>query len=211
MNRTSSRRGNAASGLLRAFHQWLRERYGTIGQLNEAWVRRYPDFDAIPPRAMGTYADCADWRRFTIERSNAELEWRIQRLRAEDPGRIMEVHAAHHPPMDGLAVSCVNLWGLAAKVDVWGLSIFPRWFSSAVFEGGTRIEITRSSARGKPFWLAELQVGHGKKGVWRSRAGSGVFWTYHTEGREAKRPASAWWIVPARPRSGWRKRPATAR
>ena len=39
------------------FQQWLQRRYGTIDQLNEAWVRPYPDWSAIdPPRRKGTYS-----------------------------------------------------------------------------------------------------------------------------------------------------------
>ena len=38
------------------FQKWLQKRYGTIDQLNEAWVRSYPNFTTIdPPREQGTY------------------------------------------------------------------------------------------------------------------------------------------------------------
>ncbi len=186
---------------VQSFHDWLRKRYGDLDRLNEAWTRRYPNFEAIdPPRAMGTYADWVDWRRYIIERSTAELAWRVRTLRAADTSSVMEDHAAHHPPFDGIAVGGVNLWRLAEEVELWGLSLFPRWFSFAVYEGAAKIEITRAAANGKPFWMTELQGGHGNKGLWRSHkmrpqdirlwnwlavaAGAKgiVYWTYHTEG-----------------------------
>jgi len=184
-----------------AFHGWLKKRYGSLDRLNEAWTRRYPSWESIdPPRAMGTYADWVDWRRFIIERSTAELKYRVENLRAVDKRTILEDHAAHHPPLDGITVSGIDAWHLAENVDVWGLSMFPRWFSFYVFEGAAKIDITRSCARGKPFWMTELQGGHGNKGLWRSHymrsrdirlwnwmavAGGAkgiIYWTYHAEG-----------------------------
>jgi beta-galactosidase GanA len=183
-----------------AFHQWLQKRYGTLDRLNETWTRRYPSWDSIdPPRAMGTYADWVDWRRFIIERDTEELKFRAQNLRAVDKRTILEDHCAHHPPLDGLAISGVDAWRLAEAVDLWGLSIFPRWFSFSVYEGAAKIDITRSCANGKPYWMTELQGGHGNKGLWHSHrmrpqdirlwnwmavsygAQGIIYWTYHAE------------------------------
>ncbi len=184
-----------------AFHEWLKQRYTTLDRLNEAWTRRYPSWESIdPPRAMGTYADWVDWRRFIIERSTSELRFRAANLRAVDKRTILEDHAAHHPPMDAIAVNGIDSWSLAEAVEVWGLSLFPRWFSFSVFEGAAKIDITRSCAAGKPFWMTELQGGHGSKGLWRSHkmrpqdirlwnwmavaygAHGIIYWTYHAEG-----------------------------
>lgn len=183
-----------------AFHHWLQSRYGTLDRLNEAWTRRYPSWESIdPPRAMGTYADWIDWRRFIIERSTGELAFRIENLRAVDKRTILEDHAAHHPPLDPIAVAGIDGWHLAEKAEVWGLSLFPRWFSFSVFEGAAKLEVTRSCADGKPFWMTELQGGHGNKGLWHSHkmrpqdirlwnwmavafgARGLVYWTYHAE------------------------------
>jgi beta-galactosidase GanA len=183
-----------------AFHQWLRKRYGTLDRLNEAWTRRYPSFESIdPPRAMGTYADWVDWRRFIIERSTEELKFRVQNLRAVDKRTILEDHAAHHPPLDGIAVGGIDSWRLAEVVDQWGLSLFPRWFSFSVYEGAAKVDVTRSCANGKTYWMTELQGGHGNKGLWHSHrmrpqdirlwnwmavaygARGVIYWTYHAE------------------------------
>ncbi len=186
---------------IESFQNWLQNRYGTLDRLNEVWTRRYPNFKAIdPPRAMGTYMDWVDWRRFIIERSTEELRFRVKTLRATDPTHLMEDHHAHHPPFDAIAVNGTNAWKLAEAVETWGLSIFPRWFDLPVYEGAGKIEITRSCAAGKEFWMTELQGGHGSKGLWRSPkmrardirlwnwmavAGGAkgiIYWTYHAEG-----------------------------
>ncbi len=187
-------------GTIKAFHDWLQKRYGTLERLNSAWVRRYPNWESIdPPRAMGTYADWVDWRRFIIDRSTEELKFRTQNLRAVDQRTILEDHCAHHPPMDAIAVGGIDAWRLAENVELWGFSLFPRWFSFSVWEGAAKLDLTRSCANGKPYWMTELQGGHGNKGLWHSRrmraqdirlwnwmavaygAQGIIYWTYHAE------------------------------
>jgi beta-galactosidase len=109
------------------FQNWLERKYGSLDGLNEAWTRRYASWKAIdPPRALGTYADWVDWRRFMIERSTREMKFRVETARAVDPKHIMESHAAHHPPVDNCVATGTNAWRLAEVLDVWGLSLFPR-------------------------------------------------------------------------------------
>ena len=182
------------------FQRWLELRYGTLDRLNQAWVRRYPDWKAIdPPRVMGTYSDWVDWRRFIIDRSTHEMRFRAENVRAVDSRHIIESHGAHHPPIDGLTLPGTNAWRLAEVVETWGLSLFPRWFGIPVFAGAAKFEITRSNAGHKDFWMTELQGGHGNNGLWRSpkmrpqdirfwnwlavAAGAKgiIYWTFHAE------------------------------
>ncbi len=48
------------------------------------------------------------------------------------------------------------------------MSLFPRWQFPEIAHGAAKYEITRSNAAGKPFYLTELQAGHGNEGLWRS-------------------------------------------
>jgi beta-galactosidase GanA len=76
-----------------SFQSWLKQRYGTLEKLSEAWVRRYPSWEVIdPPRGPGSYIDWVDWRRFMIERSTEEMRFRVQTLRAVDTRSILESH-----------------------------------------------------------------------------------------------------------------------
>lgn len=154
---------------IEAFRDWLKQKYGSLAALNEAWTRRYPDWEAIdPPRALGTYGDWVDWRRFIMERSTREMKFRVETARAADPVHVMESHAAHHPPVDGCVTTGTNAWRLAEQLDAWGMSLFPRWQFQVIYHGAAKYEITRSNAAGKPFYLTELQAGHGNEGLWRS-------------------------------------------
>jgi beta-galactosidase len=151
------------------FQKWLERKYSSLDGLNEAWTRRYPSWKAIdPPRALGTYPDWVDWRRFMIERSAREMRFRVETARAVDPKHVMGSHAAHHPPVDACAAGGTNAWRLAELLDVWGLSLFPRWQVPLVHHGAAKFEITRSNAAGREFYLTELQGGHGNEGLWRS-------------------------------------------
>jgi len=151
------------------FQHWLERRYQTIERLNQAWTRQFPNFEAIdPPRAMGTYADWVDWRRYIMDRSTKYMHFRADTVRAADSKHVIESHGAHHPPIDAAVESGTNAWRLAEVVDVWGLSNFPRWAGSPLHIGAAKLDITRSNAAGKDFWMTELQGGHANTGLSRS-------------------------------------------
>ncbi len=137
------------------FHQWLKERYGSIDRLNDAWTRQFPNWDAIdPPRTLGgNSSDWVEWRRFTIDRSTANMRFRVDTLRPLDSQHVIESHCAYHPPLNAVAESATNGWALASAVDVWGLSCFPRSPGFPVCDGAAKIELTRSNAMGKDFWM----------------------------------------------------------
>src|ERR1700693_2487847 len=80
----------------------------------------------------------------------------------------MESHAAHHPPLDAGVTSSTNAWRLVELLDAWGMSLFPRWQAIPISHSAGKFEITRSNAAVKPFYLTELQAGHGNEGIWRS-------------------------------------------
>jgi beta-galactosidase GanA len=154
---------------IESFQSWLKQRYGTLERLSEAWVRRYPSWDVIdPPRGPGSYVDWVDWRRFMIERSTEEMRFRVKTLRAVDTRSILESHVFSQAAILPLALQAINPWRLAELMETWGLSDFPRWQESPIYFGAAQIELTRAAAAGKPFWITELQGGHGSNGIRRS-------------------------------------------
>jgi beta-galactosidase GanA len=152
-----------------SFQNWLKRRYGTLEKLSEAWVRRYPSWEVIdPPRGPSSYIDWVDWRRFMIERNTEEMRFRVKTLRSVDKRSILESHVYSQAAIIPLALEAINPWRLAELMEYWGLSCFPRWLNSPIYFGAAQIELTRAAAAGKPFWITELQGGHGSSGIWRS-------------------------------------------
>jgi beta-galactosidase GanA len=182
------------------FRRWLERRYGSLDGLNEAWVRHYSAWEEVdPPRAMSTYTDWVDWRDYIIDRTTWELQFRVEAISAADPHHLRECHSGTVPPLGSVTTTAYNGWRLAECVQTWGLSTFPRWSNIPPSQGAGRFEVTRSQAAGKPFWMTELQGGHGNSGLVQSghmrprdirlwnwlgvAAGAKgiLYWAYHTE------------------------------
>lgn len=184
------------SQTVRRFQHWLQQRYITLNRLSEAWVRRYADWSQIdPPRRKGPYLDWIDWRRFMIERSTQEMEFRVAQVRSVDALGALESHLGLQAAVDSpLAILGVNPWRLAEVVETWGISYFPRWrVMESVSLGVARLELTRSQAGSKPFWVTELQGGYSERDMrprdirlwnWLAVAAGAkgiVYWTYHPD------------------------------
>ncbi len=118
---------------------------------------------------MGSYIDWVDWRRFMIERSTEEMRFRVKTLRSVDTRSILESHVFTQAAIMPVALPAINPWRLAELMENWGLSDFPRWAEVSIYYSAAQIELTRAAAAGKPFWITELQGGHGSNGIRRSR------------------------------------------
>lgn len=144
------------------FVAWLKNKYQDIEALNDAWVRRFRDWqDVLPPKTHGTYADWLDWRRFMIQNMTEHMEARARVLHDADPDHFIMSHAAKFQPLDAVSITVTNGWDLAEAVDRWGCAFFPKWhrMNAALVAG--KLDVCRSNAHGKPWWVAELQGGHG--------------------------------------------------
>ncbi len=182
------------------FRKWLAQKYGSLYDLNEVWVRRYSDWTEVdPPRSVKqTYLDWIDWRNFIIERTTWQMRYRVAAIKEVDTKSLLESHCGYQPPIEPFALDGMNGWRLAEEVQAWGLSNFPR-DETRVYHGVAKFEVTRSQAAGKPFWMTELQGGHGSSGMYESMhmrardirlwnwlavaAGAKgiLYWTYHAE------------------------------
>ena len=147
---------------------------------------------------MGTYLDWIDWRNFIIERTTWQMRFRLDAITKVDTHHLLESHCGYQPPVEPCALDGMNGWRLAEVVQAWGLSNFPR-DETRVYHGAAKFEVTRSQAAGKPFWMTELQGGHGSNGLhesphmrprdirlwnWLAVAAGAkgiLYWTYHAE------------------------------
>lgn len=142
------------------FREWLREKYGDIKTLNEAWGHFYNDFDEVrPPRWTSSYADYADFRLFNMDNVKREIQYRSEIIRANDCKPVI-AHA-----WGGGAVTCPKLgsmafddWKNAEVFDKWGYSAFPQNAIDCAALG-LGCDATRGAAGGKDYWQSELTAG----------------------------------------------------
>lgn len=158
------------------FRRWLRGRYGELERLNRAWYRRFSSWEAVePPRfiSLMTYTDFIDWQRFIIEKITEDLAWRARTVKAVDPVHPVTSHSAVPAVMTVplLEQGEPDDWQVARVVDVWGTSFYPKHVGARETADpavrGAYLDSTRSATAslGRPFWLGELQGGHGYVGT----------------------------------------------
>ena len=142
------------------FRVWLKEKYKDIENLNNTWARAYTDFSQIaPPNRHGNYADWMDWMRFWFDSLADHMRYRYEIIKAADPSRDVLSHSGAVPPFLPRANACIHNWKLAEGVDIWGTSFAPKAPDWTLGDMMGVMDATRSAARGKPWWIAEMSGG----------------------------------------------------
>ena len=142
------------------FRQWLKNKYGSIENVNSTWARFYGEWDDInPPNRHGTYADWLDWIRFWFDSLREHMVWRYQTIKKADPERFVMSHSGAVPPFIPRPNAFINNWSLASPVDKWGTSFAPKFHNWSLAECAGTMDATRSAARGKEFWISEMTGG----------------------------------------------------
>jgi len=181
------------------FRDWLRAKYGSIEALNAAWYRKFSSWDVVDaPRfiSLMTYTDAVDWQEFIMDKLAEDLAWRAETVREVDPSHIMASHS-DIPCLMTLPRSnqgAPDDWRMAKVVDIWGTSFYPKHVGARETNDpslrSAELSQTHSScaAVGKPFWLGELQGGHGYVGMFAAEATAQdeIEWTWQPISHGAK-------------------------
>ncbi len=143
-----------------AFRQWLREKYGTIEEVNRAWAttfwsHRYQSFEQIEsPSPIGEselHGLKLDWKRFVTDQTVAFLKAEVQALR--DGGSDLPITTNMMYFYDGL-----NYHKFADAIDAASWDSYPEWHKKpepeTAAEAAVYHDIMRSICR-KPFLLME--------------------------------------------------------
>lgn len=155
------------------YRAWLKKRYGTIKNLNAAWMIPFGAWDEVEPTRQRSGPSFTDWWRFCREQAGIMLKWRADTLRANDP---------FHRPVS-VNVSGPHLgqeweWMLADNSDIYGVSFYPAYFHVAPVPGLAKdcipdkktllpndmwhaclwFDSIRVAAKGRP-WASEFQAG----------------------------------------------------
>ncbi|MDW4572004.1 beta-galactosidase [Microbacterium sp. M3] len=145
----------------REFRLWLRERYGSIQALNEAWgtlvwAQGYRDFDEIvPPRRMPYLVNPAqslDFRRYT--------SWALQRVFTEQRDAIRATGATQPVTTNFMGFEpLTDLWAWAGDVDVIADDQYPDHAAPTSSSDIALVQdLMRSLGGGRPWLLMEQAI-----------------------------------------------------
>ncbi|MDO4299323.1 MAG: beta-galactosidase [Lachnospiraceae bacterium] len=142
------------------FRRWLREKYGTIEELNRRWCtafwsHRYNDFAQIEaPSQRGErelHALKLDWKRFVTARTTDFMRYEISCLREAGSKKPATTNMMYH--FGGL-----NYAEMAKYVDVVSWDTYPTWHKEkehvTALDCGMQHDIMRSLKK-QPFLLME--------------------------------------------------------
>ena len=140
------------------FREWLRERYGDLDELNEAWgtafwSQRYSDWEEIlPPRTAPTFANPTqqlDFRRFSSDALLECFEMEKQILREATPDvPITTNFMGFFKPLD--------YWKWAGREDVVSHDLYPDPADpEAPIGAAMTYDLMRSLGGGRPWVLME--------------------------------------------------------
>ncbi len=144
-----------------AFQQWLRDKYGTIEELNRRWSttfwsHTYQSFEQIespsPRGEMGLHALNLDWKRFVTDRTADFLRCEVQAVR--EGGSELPITANLMYYFQGL-----DYFRLAKELDIVTWDSYPTWHKQELIETaydtGMCHDLMRSLKGGKPFFQME--------------------------------------------------------
>lgn len=144
-----------------AFVEWLKEKYGTLDAVNQAWwsafwSHTYTDWDLIePPSPIGetsVHGLNLDWKRFVTDQTIDFMRHEIAALRQFSPDTPVTTNMMGTFP--GL-----NYWKFAPHLDVISWDSYPTWHRADNVQLASEIafvhDINRSLKGGKPFMLME--------------------------------------------------------
>ncbi|HEW92506.1 MAG TPA: hypothetical protein ENF81_08195 [Thermotogaceae bacterium] len=158
------------------FVEWLKKKYKSIDNLNNAWYRKHRDWsEIVAPRyvSLSSFKDLLDWIQFNVEKIVEDLEWKVKTIKSVDKEHVVSSHAAISCVygIPGISYGASDDWKLSEKVDVWGTSFYPKhtgpWMPLKPHQMGVALDASRSSceSKKKTFWIGELQTGHGVTGL----------------------------------------------
>ncbi len=148
------------NGTLERFRDWLKEKYGSLEVLHEAWWRPgLADWaDVAPPRRLQPYNDSLDWLQFRIDNAYAQMAWRRDIIAARDPNHRITAHGIAMT-LRRLAPSVADDWRAASVVESYGLTWGSSRHGDEPWRQAQAMDLVRSASRGKPFWHAEAYGG----------------------------------------------------
>ncbi len=150
------------------FREWLKEKYGTLAELNRVWADDYSSWDQITPllrRNWESSMSIIDWDLFRFSNNGDIAEWCYTTMRKYDKQHFMSINTVgtviNNPGKNQWSVDGRQI---APFTDVFGISFYPdkyyninkkpmpAWLYNCIYD------VTRCDAGDKPFFLVEAQT-----------------------------------------------------
>lgn len=151
------------------FREWLKDKYGTIDELNRAWwtrfwSQRYDDFSQIEPPYRDGMLNISglklDWKRFTSDNHLDFMKEEIKALRKYSDKPVTTNGMCIYPGL--------NYRKFAKELDFFSQDIYPQWHDGIEYTAnnlGLICDYTRGLKQGKPFIVMESAPGNVASGV----------------------------------------------
>jgi beta-galactosidase len=162
-------------GSLDRFRQWLKSKYQTLDQLNEAWHRTFTDWSQVQPPRFGTiltYTDFMDWRIYYGYKLAEDLKMRNDAVKAVDPDHVTTSHAPNPSPLVRTLADPYDPTDdflMKDSVDFFGTSFYPKLTAAehnwTLERRVLAMDLTKSMTAGRGFYVGELQSGFGVHGT----------------------------------------------
>lgn len=147
---------------LQAFREWLKEKYGTIGNLNDIWEKTYYDWSQIQFSnwMWASVMPVVDYNQFKKAYMGIILKEWAAVVKAVDPD---------HPTIADNVYASVSKdehyslpqddWNVAESVDEFGISLYPKndAIGLSPSQRWQTLSGVHSASREGRFWISELQ------------------------------------------------------
>lgn len=157
------------------FRQWLKAKYGSLPELNQAWHRSFNDWNQVDPPRYGTiltYTDFMDWRMYYGDKLSEDLKMRHAAVKAIDPDHITSSHAPNPSPLVRTLADPYDPtddFQMKDSVDYFGTSFYPKLTSVernwTLERQALAMDLTSAITAGRGFYVGELQSGYGVHGT----------------------------------------------
>ncbi|GAA3227282.1 beta-galactosidase [Dactylosporangium siamense] len=146
------------------FGPWLRQRYGTLAELNRVYRDHYRDFAEVqPPNSrfiqeqfmLINQVPWLDWRTYMCDVLTGYIHFKAGCVRDLRPDAVVAEQSYVIDP----AVNGQDIWRTNAAMDAVGTSMFVSNTPGEHLQGSYWHDYFRSSGKGKPYWIWELRCG----------------------------------------------------
>jgi beta-galactosidase len=182
-------------GQFNPFGEWLRQKYGSVEQVNARWFRPIQSFERVGVPNVGggwmDYAAAVDWKWFCIQQQTDQLAWIRDQVRLYD-----KKHPTHANP-SALAYNMpamgADLWSQKEVLDFAGTTLHASWQFDHHQTGDIDLgiafctDLLRSGSGAAPWWITEMQAGLSLQGrQYNPNAGELTRWLWDSVGAGAK-------------------------